>query len=491
VKIGKKLWRSKGRGSTPENVKAYECFYKASIKYHPEGTWMLYNCIRYSDGTNFDAKGAEIILFNAANQGNAEAQYRYSLFQLSGESKYPDIEEALLWAKRSSEQGLIKGSELLGSIYFRYSGLTDSVMSIVSDVDNSVSSNENDYIKNQCEKGDINAMYAFFMIILCKRWRGVYNYNEGLKWAIEATNKGHELTAVKLLTLHHWDSDVGSDELKKRIYDILLSKNDNTSLTTLGVALIHNKHFIKNTELGVKLLKKAYKRGCGEAARQLGYLYQNGIVFKRDGKKSQYYLWEAANMGCVYAQRDLIRRTDTKYECIAKKALNLLSETAFKGGKYAKYQMGNFSLGFLRHTDPPYMSIDEAISYLEEASEMGCANASTDLAYLYSKGHYRYQKDKIVDKNTLLSDYYNKKGAEQGSDSCQVNHANILFTQERFKEAYMWSHIALNHLCDNEVLAEWLKELNQKIKNRITEKEMQEAVEDSYILMNGMDVYND
>jgi TPR repeat protein len=437
VRMGKSLLRSKGRGDNIENKKAYDCFQKASLKGHPEATWMMYNCIIYADGTSFDHENSRRALINAAKLGYPEAQYRYAISLISGEYGTPDITEGISWGREAMDQGLVQGDELIAAYWFN--SCRDGIASgILRSIDYKISTNQFNHLLGECNNGNTNAMYAIYQILSKGRYKSKTDLDIAYKWLYKAIEQGSLIASMAFIKDFKVKIDYPlTQNVKKELETNLInacSEGNQFAMLHLGIAYIYKRGLDIDKEKGLKLLQESFSCGNSDAAYYLSFLYYIGtIVEENHQEKAQYYLLESANRGCPFAQRKLFASESKVYDCRITRCFDILFDAAKRGGMMANYQIASHSLDLLMRY-PTYRDAEEFIEYYKIASEMGSQQSSYELGTIYKSGVK-------VDKDLALSKYYFYKGSLQGCTSSMSCFIDYLDSDYNFKEAFRWSCI--------------------------------------------------
>lgn len=436
VRMGKSLLRSKGRGDTAENKKAYDCFHKASLQKHAEGTWLLYQCIIYEDGTSFDQESSRNALINAANHGYPEAQCRYAISLISGESGTPDITEGLSWAKKAMDQGLVQGDELISAFWF--DSCSDGVTSgILRSIDYKISSSQFNHLRGECNNGNTNAMYAIYQILSRGRYKSKTDLDIAYKWLYKAIEQESLIASMAFIKDFKVKIDYPlTENVKKKLEKNLIhacSEGNQFAMQHLGIAYIYPRGLDIDKKKGLKLLMESYNCGNSDAAYYLYFLHENGTAVEEDHLKARYYLQESAIMGSPFAQRLLFANESKGYDCRITRCFTILLDAAKRGGMMANYQIASHSLDHkMRY--PTYMDDEEFIAYYKIASDMGSSQSSYELGKIYQRGVK-------VDEDLALSRYYFYKGSLQGCTSSMSRYIDYLDSDNNFKEAIRWSWI--------------------------------------------------
>jgi TPR repeat protein len=116
VREGKKLYLSHGRGATEANAGAFKLFFQAAIEGNAEAQFSLGVCYRDGNGGPQDYREAAKWFQKAAEQGDAEAQFSLGNCHRLGHGVPQDYVEAVQWFRMAAERGNADAKFALGVI---------------------------------------------------------------------------------------------------------------------------------------------------------------------------------------------------------------------------------------------------------------------------------------------------------------------------------------------------------------------------------------
>ena len=198
-----------------------------------------------------DASFSEIK--QAAQKGNAEAQYQLALFYEKGDGVTIDRTEAVKWFRKAAEQGFAKAQFSLGNCYVFGDGVAENAIEAVK------------WYRKAAEQGNCEGQYA---LALCydNGWGVPEDKTEADKWYREAAKQGHQEAQDAL--------GDGKAEYKRGL--ICLSNNETEA---------------------IRLFHRAARKGYAEAQFQLGVCYDRGYGVGKDKQEALKWYREAANQG--------------------------------------------------------------------------------------------------------------------------------------------------------------------------------------------------
>jgi TPR repeat protein len=481
VRMGKSLLRSKGRGDTRENKKAYDCFQKASLKGHPEGTWMLYNCIIYADGTTYDQTDAYWTLIKAADLGCPSAEYRYAVSLISGEDHEINIEKGLRSARSAMDHGETKGDEFIASYLFNslsYGGTTG----ILRNLDYSISKQQFNFLLERCEYNNIFEMYQVFSILSSGKYKEKTDYDIAYKWLFESIDYSFIdslLAYSNAEKIVDYPLPAEIEDSYKYFLESASDEGDAQAKLHMGLNYIYHRNgFTNNNGKGIELLIKSFREGNKDAGWHLWRIYEEGKILEKDMKKAEYYLLEAATRGSRSAHMELFGKSNKNYTCRIEESFNILLNAINNGGKKAHFQLAyNYINRLMYFKNPNFIGFEKAMEHFQIASDMGYAQSSYELAMLYHKG-FSFTP---IKEDKKKAGYYFYKGSLQGCTNCMTWHVSYLQDDKRYCEAIKWSIIgSLQSEPDSKNKIYFDKAIDRiKTTNSITDSDIFEIFNDS------------
>ena len=161
--------------SERKDPQARQWIEKAAAQDEPRGLYLL-AMLRLDAGE--DAQAADL-LRRAAESGDRDAQYRFTLLLGAGRGVDKDEQRALEWLRKSAKQGQAEAQYLLAAAYSR--GLYGLARNDIEAAD---------WLKRSARAGNVEAQYA--LASAYAEGRGVpFDPNEALGWIQLAAKNGH------------------------------------------------------------------------------------------------------------------------------------------------------------------------------------------------------------------------------------------------------------------------------------------------------------
>ena len=246
-----------GIGTEQDTKKALEYLKKATVKGHTYAEWMIGKIYlergEKEDGINWLKKAAE---HEAAQQENGCAQYYLGKMYLLGEDTERDIEEAVKWFEKASENGNQYAQYQLGKIYLT-----------------GINGNQNmkkalEWLKKSAEQNNQYAQYMLGKIYM----NGVgveKNLQEAVKWYEKSAEQenGYAQYYLGKIYLQAGDMEKAGEWIGKAIGNrneaaIHLYVNEATKLGKISVGKEFEKlkrNFNKSMNQFIKSLRKDYE----------------------------------------------------------------------------------------------------------------------------------------------------------------------------------------------------------------------------------------
>jgi len=122
----------------------------------------------------------------AAEQGNAEAQFQLGALYANGKGVEQDTARAAAWLRRSAEQGFVQAQTLLGWCHAAGEGVAQDMGAAI------------DWYLKASEQGDTDAMCSLADIYLEGRPGVEQNTSAALNWYTQAANLQHPKAQYQL-----------------------------------------------------------------------------------------------------------------------------------------------------------------------------------------------------------------------------------------------------------------------------------------------------
>jgi hypothetical protein len=331
----------------------------------------------------------------AAEQGNADAQYRLGNMFFTGKGVDEDNEEAIKWYRKAAGQGQADAQYQLGEIYYW----------------------------GQCVDED---------------------YHEAAKWYREAAEQGNAEAQNKLDLMYEegkispdddfedYQDDISDDVPPDDVEDVsryrkAAEKGDATAQFNLGVRYAQGEGVPQDYTEALKWYRKSAEQGNADAYNNIGVMYYNGTSVPQDDIEALKCFRRAAelgdangqnNVGLMYEYGKGVPQSDYEaarwYHKSAEQgfavALNSLTRMGDKGNADAQNNLG----WMYRNGKGVSQDDTEAAKWRRKAAEQGNANAQNSLGWMYQNGKGVPQDDAEAVKWWL-------KAAEQGNADAQYN----------------------------------------------------------------------
>lgn len=362
--------------------------------------------------------------YEAAQQGNAKAQFELSQKYYKGDSIKKDTAQAIYWLDQSARRGYSDAQLFLASCYSEGKG------GIAKNADEAAY-----WYEKVAMRGNVEAQ-----LFVGDYYYEKHYYDRALSWFKKAAEKGNALAHYKIGMYYYETADYShaADWFLKAIQrkypcisiiKELAEKGYAEAQTVLGICYrwgmgvnedykeavkwwlkaAEQRNFNAYSELGLepdlgqkssnrafKMIQKAVNQDDLEAIYRLGNCYRNGDDgFTQDYPKAVYWYQLAADRGHADAQFFLAGcyfQGNGVSKDVAK-ALSLWQSAANKGHHGAKLIL--------------HICMIQGFSKYREAAEQGDAEAQAVLGYCYQSGE-------VVDIDHQQAFYWYMKSAEQG-----------------------------------------------------------------------------
>lgn len=295
---------------------------------------------------------------SAAEQGDAESQWRVGLCCSEGAGVVLNEAEAARWYGLAAEQGHEKAQSELGRFYFMGIGVERSDKQAMK------------YFEMAADKGD---PYA------CNMLANMYR-------SISETNEQDE----KALALYQKASGQGMPAAQYN----------------LGMMYLEGKGKDASPMKAVILISLAAKKGFVRAQYQLGVMYHKGEHVMKDDWQARYWFLEAARNGDKQAPSGLAMLHKEDSEILHNMYGDSIwfEDAANMGSVDTRYHLAKCYLEGRRGFET---NVVMAIALLEYCALHGKVEAQVMLGKLFGEGV-------VVDFNQAMSFYWYQKASEQG-----------------------------------------------------------------------------
>ena len=223
----------------------------------------------------------------AAEQGDADAQYNLGFCYEHGQGVTKNRSEAMKWYRKAAEQGHAYAQSRLGFCYKYGRGVTQNYTEAVK------------WWRKAAEQGDSGAQCG--LGICYEEGQGVpQDYQEAVKWYRKAAEQGNTYAQEKMNDYKTKQSNTSTAARQ--------STNNNTTTTVNARSLVETgmRHYnAKNYAEAVKWFRKAAEQGNAGAQCGLGFCYEEGQGVPQNYREAVKWYRKAAEQGDANAQYNL------------------------------------------------------------------------------------------------------------------------------------------------------------------------------------------
>jgi len=266
---------------------------------------------------------------SAAEQGNADAQYKLGFLYADGQGVPQDYVEARKWLLKAAEQGHGEAQLTLGVLYDQGRGVVQDYVSARK------------WFLKAAEQGHAEAQSSLGLLYYLGH--GVtQDYVEARKWLLKAVEQGHTQAQIGLGLICLGGQGVAQDYVEARKWYLKAAEQGHAKAQSfLGSLYYLGRGGAKDYVEARKWWLKAAEQGDAGAQSSLGSLYQDGLGVAQDD--SMAYVWydmaaaqgdadakknhdlaaanldatslaEAQKLSKEYFNRDVAAQTQTTYE---------------------------------------------------------------------------------------------------------------------------------------------------------------------------------
>ena len=350
----------------------------------------------------------------AAEQGDADAQFRLGFMYLEGRGVQQDDGEAVKLFGQAAEQGHAAAQNNLGAMYYNGRGVQQDDEGAVK------------WYRLAAEQGDATAQ---------NNLGGMYKYGRGIrqdsaeavKWYRLAAEQGHAAAQNNLGAMYYNGRGVQQDdEGAVKWYRLAAEQGDATAQNNLGGMYKYGRGIRQDSAEAVKWYRLAAEQGHATAQNNLGGMYYNGRGVRQDDEGAVKWYRLAAEQGDAAAQYNLggmyregrgVQQDDegvVKWYKLAAKQGDAAAQTNLG----AMYENGRG----VRQDD------EEAVKWYRLAAEQGHAAARYNLGEMYYNGRGVQQDNEAAVK-------WYKRAAKQGHADAQASLGKI---EAKEREAEKW-----------------------------------------------------
>ena len=411
------ILQTKEKPEPPKDPDDADKYRQAAEQGDAEAQFKLGLC--YYKGEGVPQNYAEAVKWyrKAAGQGYAQAQYNLGECYHKGEGVPKNYFAAVKWFRKAAEQGNALAQNKLGECYYSGLGVPKNYTEAVK------------WYRKAAEQGLASAQnnlgYSY------KQGQGVpQNYTEAVKWYRQAAEQGYAPAQTNLGKCYCYGKGVPEDrEEAVKWYCKAAEQGYAHAQYKLGECYYYGWGVPEDREEVVKWYCQAAEQNHALAKYKLGYYYENGWGVPVDKAEAVKWYRKAAELGNKLAQDELRKREIRNvWICIVSIVVAVLlisllgiylhepehikqyREAAEQGNAIAQYDLGrSYANGYGVPED-----YSEAAKWYSKAAEQGHIEAQYNLGRCYTNG-----EGVPVDKAEAVKWY--RKAAYQGNAEAQYN----------------------------------------------------------------------
>ncbi len=359
-----------GEGVAKDRARA-EAFYRRASKQGLEKS--RFSRVNFSGDSNDDSQIADW-LSNAAEEGNAEAQYRLGDMYALGDGVVLDDVRALSWYRKSAEQGNPEAQFRLANMYADGVGTEEDVVQSLF------------WCRSAAEQGFAAAQVGLF-------WKYVSGHEEvepqidlAVSWLRKAAEQDFAEAQNEMGRWYEYGLlGFPSDIVQAAAWYRKAAERENVEAQSrLGLMYGSGEGVEQNSTQAAEWLQKAAEQGEVEAQSKLGAMYADGEGVEKDPVQAAAWLQKAAEQGNVEAQSRLgIMYGDGEgVEKDSVQAMAWLQRAAEQGDVEAQNSLG------VMYGDGVGVAKNEAraVGWFRRAAEQGHAMGQFNLGVMYHLG---------------------------------------------------------------------------------------------------------
>ena len=251
----------------------------------------------YRKGREYDARKeyvqASECYRQAAEQGNAAAQFRFGLCCHTGRGVMKDLAKAVMWYRKASEQGNADAAYMLGFCYENGRGVEKDIYDAVK------------CYRSAADKGNADAQYR--LGVCCEYGRGLEkNLREAAKWYYKAAEQGNAAAQFSLGVCYYLGLGVEKDISESVMWYRKAAEQGNANAQfNLGTCYFYGHGVEKNLHEAVSLYRKAAEQRHAAAQFNLAQCYEYGYGVQVNHRAAAMWYRRAAERGNANAQKRL------------------------------------------------------------------------------------------------------------------------------------------------------------------------------------------
>lgn len=335
----------------------------------------------------------------AAQLGLPNAQFSLALCYFEGEGVEQNLDMAILWVERASEQGFEAAAELLELLKTAKAHPFDLGVACYEKGDYTQAVQ---YFRIAAEQGDVKAQ---FNLAHCyAQGEGVEkNQSEAVRWYRAAAEQGDQQAAEALARLR---------------------KNEGKDAFFLGVACLEKGDYVQ----AARFFHNAAELGHAKSQYNLALCYEGGNGVEQDQQEAVRWYRAAAEQGLADAQNNLAvfyeQGRGVKQD--QHEAVRWYRAAAEQGYASAQYNLA------LCYEDGNGVEQDhaEAVHWYQKAADQGNAKAQYNLAICYARGEG-------VEKDLDTAITWAERAHEQGYEAADKLLFNLRLEREAAKPHFL------------------------------------------------------
>ena len=241
---------------------------------------------------------------DAAEQGNAKAQYTLGAMYYKGFGVLQDYKQALKWHQKAAEQDEVKAQYALGVMYYKGHGVLQDYKQAFK------------WFQKAAEQNDAKAQYVLGLIYM--NGLGVLkNDKQAANWYLKSAKKGYATSQYNAGVLYRDGRGVLQDYKEAIKWFLKASlQGDKAAQYNIGVMYDNGQGVLQDYSEAAKWYQKAAVQGDEKAQYNLGVMYGKGQGVIQSNKKSHVWYAIAASNGHkkAFTYRQLVAKKLSAYE---------------------------------------------------------------------------------------------------------------------------------------------------------------------------------
>ena len=329
---------------------------------------------------------------------NDKALVVRGLMYAEGQGVAKDDAQAVIWLRKSAEQGDAEAQTMLGAMY-------GAGLGVIKDEAQAVT-----WFRKAAEQG--NAEAQTMLGFMYEKGQGVAQDNaQAVTWTRKAADQGDAHAQNNLGVRYAKGQGAVKDEVQAVTwYRKAAEQGDALAQNNLGGMYADGLGVIKDDAQAVTWYRKAAEQGLADAQYNLGLMYAKGQGVAKDEAQAVTWYRKAAEQGYVDAQYILglmyadglgVAKDETQ-------AVTWYRKASEQGSAKAQYNLGvMYARGRGITQDDA-----QAVIWVRKAAEQGYAKAQFRLGFMYAAG-----LGVAIDEAQAVTWF--RKAAEQGNEDAQ------------------------------------------------------------------------